>query len=82
MNQSDSPPRQPDPSPLEQKSNASAQPTVAANVTGLNTTNAIDKPTLKTEDAEDVTSRIIDTAPEMTTGSLQKVSSSNRVSFV
>lgn len=72
-NQADSPPRQPDSSTLDQKSNSSAQPTVAANVTGLNSTNPIDKPILKTEDTEEVTSRIIDT-PEMTTGSLQKVS--------
>lgn len=68
--QCDSPP---DSSTLDQKSNSSAQPNVAANVTGLNSTNPIDKATLIIEDTEDVTSPIIDTAPEQT-GSLQKVS--------
>lgn len=72
-NQSDSPPRQADSSTLDQKSNSSAQPTAAANVTGFNSTNPIDKPALKAEDTEEVTGRVTDT-PEMTTGSLQKVS--------
>lgn len=68
VNPADSPPRQPDASAPDQKS---AQPAAAANVTGLNSTNPIDKTALKTDDTEEVTTRIIDT-PEMTTGSLQK----------
>ncbi|KAG4075738.1 hypothetical protein HA402_003564 [Bradysia odoriphaga] len=68
VNPADSPPRQPDASAPDQKS---VQPTAATNVTGLNSTNPIDKQTLQTEDKGDVTTSIIDT-PEMTTGSLQK----------